>query len=644
MTAGRVSGGVLATSPAHVPQGPPQTRAQARVASRGEVPPPAPGRRRRRGPTHATQVRPRRVWPWLVLVPLALLVAGASWILMDLRTVRAELLQAAQHVAFLRADVVADDDAAAATDLAGLREHAAAAHEATQGPHWAFAERLPWVGTNVDAVQTAAAVIDDLADGPARTLLDALELAEPARLVPVEGRVDLAPFVAATPSVAQADAAVQEAAERLAAVDRDRLWDVVDNAFGEVLAQVNDLRAATSTAARVIRLLPPMLGAQGPRHYLLLVEDAAQVRASGGAPAAALLVRAEDGVVSVVDSRPGAELAAAASGVELSQAERDLFGDALAAGLRDVGATPDFPRTAELAREVWLQHVGGTVDGVLAVDGGALALVVGATGPVPLPPGPVADVAEGRLTAENAVGVLGTEAAVHLPDPVARDAFVAQTASSVLGAVVAGPHDPTALVTALADAARQGRLRLWSADPDEQALLAGTVTAGELRGRAGDAAVVGAYVNETAGTRMGWYLDTTVALEQVGCLPDGGRQVAVTVTLRNVAPADAGATLPPQVTGGGAVVPAGEVAADVLVYAPAGGVVESLTLDGEAVDAATQEHAGLAVARTPVRLAPGEQTDLTVTMTAGTAGEGPVLLRTTPLRLLQVGDPLPARC
>jgi Protein of unknown function (DUF4012) len=86
-------------------------------------------------------------------------------------------------------------------------------------------------------------------------------------------------MVKAAPKVVAANAEVQTAVRRLDSLDPAAL--------------------TTATAARAVRLLPPMLGANGPREYLLLVQNNAEQRATGGIPGSVALLRAVDGAVTV---------------------------------------------------------------------------------------------------------------------------------------------------------------------------------------------------------------------------------------------------------------------------------------------------------------------------------------------------------
>lgn len=556
-------------------------------------------------------------------------VGVAGWLAWDGLAARDELQQAAGLVAGLQDDVVAGDRAAATTAVAAIQEHADAALAHSHGPHWTAAGALPWVGEHVAAVQTVSEVIDGLADDVLPGLLDATELVDPATLAPRNGRVDLAPLREAGPLVVEADTALQAAVDRVAAVDTEPLRPEVAGPVVDLEAQLRDVAMTTATASRAVQLLPPMLGAEGERHYLLLVQNNAEPRATGGIPGVVVHLRAADGAVEVVEQRSGGSLGDLPAPVlPLNRSEQSLFGEDLAADMRDVTFTPDFPRTGEIAKAIWEQEVGGRIDGVLSVDPGALALVLGATGPLPLPPGPVADAAGGTLTAENAEQVLLNTVYLTLEDPAEQDAFFGSTAAGVFGALLGGQADAVGTVDALAEAARQDRLMVWSAQPAEQALLAGTVLSGELLGERGESPVIGVFLNDGSRAKIGYYLDFDVVAEPAECRDGGVVAVDVTVSLTNGAP-DPG-TLPSYVVGAGEVVPQGEVRTNVLLYAPRGGLIEDVVVRSDTPGVTSQIHETLLVVGRTTQLAPGETVHIDYRVLTG-GQPGDLVLRTTPI-------------
>jgi hypothetical protein len=581
----------------------------------------------------------------VVVVVVVLPLAWGSWLAFDAVRARAELSSTSSLVGTLQEAVLAGDRDEATATLHELQLHAERARDATRGVHWTAAAALPWIGPNVTAVQVVADVVDDLATAALPALMTATQVIDPATMAPVDGRVDVGALELAAPTIVAADVVVTEAVARLEAINGSELWSPVAVPLDQVRGEIAAVARTTATAARAVQLLPAMLGADEPRDYLLLVQGNAELRATGGIAGSVSLVRVEGGAVTIVETRSGASLGDLPAPVlPLTDAELALFGEDLAADLRDVTFTPDFPRTAEVARAIWAQNVGGEVDGVISVDPGALALLLDDTGPVRLPGGPVAEAVGGRITADNAVQVLLNTVYLTEPDPVAQDAVVAGSAAATLGALVSGQGESAAAVEALAEVARQGRLMVWSAHPDEQDLLADTVLGGRLRGDAGGSPVIGVFLNDGTGAKLGYYLDTAIAVEELECRPDGSRLVAVTVTLTNTVSADALATLPASVTGGGAVVPVGEVRTTVLLYAPTDGLVEGVeAADGEP-DVTSGVHDGLSVVGRTVQLAAGQSVTIEAQVTTGARFAGPLILRSTPVADGDTSVTAPSSC
>ncbi|QGQ20266.1 DUF4012 domain-containing protein [Cellulomonas sp. JZ18] len=590
----------------------------------GAPPVPTSSGRPRRGTRGARSRRPLRVALLVTLGVLLVVVALGAWFVRDALQARDALMAAADDVSRMQELVTAGDVAGAEAVVPGLQEHAAEARERTDGPLWSVARALPWAGPNVSAVQTVASVVDDLAQRALPPLVQATAVVDPAALAPVDGRLDVAPIAAIAPQVTAADGAVRGAVEQLAAIDSAELLEQIAAPVDELRDKVAAVAADTATASRAVQLLPAMLGAEGPRQYLVLVQNNAEPRATGGIAGAVLLLRVQDGAIEVVEQRTGGELAGLAQPVvELTPAEQDLFGPLLATDMRDVNFTPDFPRSARIAQRIWQQEVGAEVDGVLSVDPGTLALVLRATGPVALPTG-------GALTADDAAARLLNQVYLDIEDPRAQDAYFAATAAAVFAAVAGGQGDPAAAVDALAEAARQGRLMVWSAAEDEQALLEGTVLAGELRGSAADSPVVGVFLNDATQAKVGYYLDVAWEAEAVECRPDGSQLVQVRGTYRYAPPENVD-DLPEYVLGPARIVPPGQLRVNALVYVPENGHLESLRVNSEETPVHAQIHDELSVAALTWTFEPGQTRTLVVDLVTRSDQKGDVLIRSTPL-------------
>jgi hypothetical protein len=105
----------------------------------------------------------------------------------------------------------------------------------------------------------------------------------------------------------------------------------------------------------------------------------------------------------------------------------------------------------------------------------------------------------------------------------------------------------------------------------------------------------------------------------------------VSVTLTSTAPADAAASLPRYVTGGGVFgVAPGEVRTIVNVYAPPGAIYLGARSGGEAVSVHSDTDDGHAVAQVPVQLTPGQSTTVEFQFLGKQAGKAELGAKVTP--------------
>ncbi|RZS62171.1 DUF4012 domain-containing protein [Xylanimonas ulmi] len=579
-------------------------------------------------PARARRRRWRRAAS-IVLAALVLAVAAASLLVArDARDAQAALESAAARVPALQAAVAASGDHATLTaQLDGLARDTATARERTNGPLWSLGARLPVLGPNLDAVARVAAALDDVARDVAPVLADVRTAV--AATGHADGAVDVDALREIAPRVSAAHTTMDAVTTSLSTLDTTRLLARLAEPIETLRTRVLDMSGAVATADRATTLLPAMLGADGPRTYLVLALTNAELRTGGGIVGAVVELRAEAGRVEVVREIAGSDLPVFPTPVaELDPQTAQIFSDRPARFVQDLSMTPEFPTTAALAAQMWAQSQGEQVDGVLATDPVALARILAVTGPVdvPLPPSRAAalGVASLSVSADNAVQVLEHEVYTSL-------AFAPEEADAFFGALVtqAASHlesdaNGADLLAALAASASEHRVRVWSAHPSEQAELSGTVIAGTFLSSPAAADDVGVFFDDPVVGKMSWYLDTSITLVTSQCT-DRGRLDTIDVTLTSTAPPDA-ATLPSYVAGLWTnPVPPGTVRTVLRVAGPQGEPTPRFERDGQGFGMDTHPLAGRSMASGTITLAPGQSTTVRVTVTASPAagrGEG----------------------
>ena len=546
-------------------------------------------------------------------------IAAGAWLGVRGWQAREALNAAIPQVEQLQNQILAGDLVGAEVTMTELQKNTQRARSLTSDPVWDLASHVPWAGRNLAAVAVVASGVDDLADQVLPPVVASAGSIDLASLRPVDGRIDLAPLIAAQPLVTAASDAAGLVTLDLDAIQTDGLMDLIAGPVIDVQDRVRELALTLRTGERATKLLPPMLGADGPRTYLLLLQTNAELRATGGLPGAMSVITANDGVIDMVDQVAASGMPVYDEAVlDLAAEDEALYSDRLGRYMGSVNLTPDFPTTAALTVEMWRRHTGQELDGVLATDPVALSYLLGATGPI-------GDGMGGQLTAADAVDVLLSTAYTRFPDSPTQDAFFAGVASGVFDAVAAGAGQPSATVPALARAAGEHRLLVWSARPEERAELDGTVLSGEMpitavSGGAPAASTVGVFFNDSTGSKMDYYLDTDVELISSRC-ETGVLIHTVRVSMASTAPADAAVSLPQSVTGPGTHgVPKGSVGTSVVIIGTLDGLINKVVRDDHLVGLETHTQGDRPATAMTVELLPGESTIIEIEFTDPAAG------------------------
>jgi len=455
----------------------------------------------------------------VVAVVAVLLALVVGWLAFRAWQAVTALQDAQEIVADLGLDTASTG--ASAVDLARLHDATTAAAAAASDPVWRAAEVVPWAGDQLEAVRVVATSLDAVV-GDALPAVDDLRSLLDGGLRGADGRFDVAAVRSATGRVATAAATTADARAQVGALDPDALVGPLANPVREVQDVLVRADAALGPAGQVAGVLPAMLGGDGPRTYLVLALNTAELRAAGGIVGTVVAVQVDDGAVTMTDRRTTVDLPPLDEPVvPLTEEELGAWGNRLGRWVQNSVLTPDFPRTAELVAARWARDVGGTVDGVVATDTVAVGGLVAATGPLPDPDG-------GTLDGAGLVTALLREAYVRHPDAAGSDAYFGAVAGSLVEALGAGTGSAHALLDAGRTAVDERRVRVWSAHPDEQARLAATAAGGAFTSAA-FADQPGLFLDDATQGKIGAYLTTDVTFRDARCT---GPDPSVTAVLR----------------------------------------------------------------------------------------------------------------
>lgn len=571
-----------------------------------------------RRPKSGRQARRKILFRIGIAAGAVTLVAGACGAVLtqQVSAVQNNLQQVVHGVSELRAQLDGGKEDQAQSGLMAMKHDASAARDVTTGPLWKAATALPVLGRNFSAVTEVAVSADDLVSGAVEPLLREYNSIDWETLSPVDGQIDVVQLRKAAPGISAAGDAVRLSHARLSAIDLSVLMPRVADPIRSATEQLKSVGEVLGNASSAAKLLPAMLGADGPRNYLVLVQNNAETRATGGIPGALAVLKADNGRIALGEQSSASALGPFRPPIRVDPEQTALFTARLGTQMQNVNLTPDFPTAALTAKQMWEgRHEELVIDGVIALDPVVLGFLLKATGPVVLTDPEVLRFIEGTslpssLTQDNVVSTLLSDVYKDIEDPAAQDAYFSAVAGQVFKAFTDGTADSAELLKALTLSAQDHRLYLWSNRPDEQAIVATTALAGSVVGTDTGGASFGVYLNDGTGAKMDYYVSRTAQLLQT-CQIDGYSSYTVRMRVANNAPSDAATLLPEYVTGRGVYgVPPGHIRTNYVFYGPAQSFADTASVNRQPVAIGSGKHGQRPVGTVTLELAPGETAEL----------------------------------
>ncbi|MFJ5698455.1 DUF4012 domain-containing protein [Arthrobacter sp. NPDC093139] len=537
------------------------------------------------------------------------IVLGAVWLGYKASQIEQQLQAVARLMPQVKASLLENDAGTATRSVQEMARHTMQARSVANDPMWTLAGTLPWIGDNFKAVSEIATTADDVANRGAAPLVGSLQSFNWESLAPTGQGIDLSPLKAAAPKLASAADALKQSGNRLNAIDSGRLLPQSAEPLADARQQLASFSESLDYAADAARIAPSIMGADSQRNYLLLIQNNAESRATGGIPGALAVLTLDGGKMTL-----GRQVSAAAFGitsppVAVEREQAQIYSGRPGKFIQDVNLTPDFPTSASTAQAMWERRTGEHLDGVISVDPIALSYLLSVTGPVSLPDAqfPALDgKLPKQLTSKNVAKTLMSDVYAQILEPSGQDAYFAGVAKETFAALSSGGDDSKKLIKAISKGIDERRILLWSKVPREQSILSKYPLSGSVSGPSISPAQFGVYFNDGTGAKMDYHVKRTVQLIEK-CPANGYYETKVRIISTNTAPKDAATSLPEYVTGGGAFgVPAGSVQTNIVAYGPVQSNVENVFVSGKKTDFSAHQHQGRPVGVVTVRLAPGQ--------------------------------------
>jgi hypothetical protein len=550
---------------------------------------------------------------------LLLVVVGfACWLGVQAFEAKSSLEQA-RNSAQQAKDALLKGDTGDAVQRAGnARFHAQAARDAAHSLPWDIVAAVPWLGSPFKTGQQISDVVLGLAADVLQPSADVSAALSPDRLLE-GGRVDVQLLRKEEPELSKISADATRLDAAAGAISDPTYLSALRDARLQLQGETLEITRMLENTALAARLVPSMMGADGPRSYFMGFQTNAEARGTGGLLGAFGILRFDNGTGTVDNVAANDELHGAFAPTDLGPEFASQYGFSNpTTDSRNTNQSSHFPYAAQIWKSMWAQQSGMNVDGAIAIDPVALSYILGAVGSVTLADGEV-------ITKDNVVELTESTAYARFPTDIrARQKYLQDIANTVVRKMTGGIESPRKLLDALGKAVGERRIAVWSSSPNEQRLLEETPLAHVIPDDAAPYAEV--VINNLGGNKMDYYLKEEIEYAADGCAGDL-RKSTITVRLTNTAPEK---SLPDYVASSAGILselpielPNGIMVSSVRLLATTGATLVSALADGQRVTVFPGTERGHPSFEVQVAIPPGKSGELSFHLSEPTSPGAP---------------------
>lgn len=561
--------------------------------------------------------RHRFLWSGVAL--LVVIVAFGCWLGVTGLEAKSNLEQARSYAQQAKDALMQGNTGDASRFADSAQSHALVARDATHSVPWNTASVVPWLGSPFKTGQQISDVVLGLAADVLQPSADIGAALSPAQLL-AGGRVDVQALRRQEPALSNisADAARLDGDAKM--ISDPGYLSLLRDARSQLQAQIADIAGVLENTALAARVVPSMMGADGPRTYFLGFQTNAEARGTGGLLGGFGVLRFDGGRFMVEDLGKNTELSKPFTPIDLGPEFAQGYAWANATtDYRNSNLSPHFPYTARIWQSMWAQQTGMNVDGAIALDPVALSYILGAVGSVTLPDGE-------RITKDNVVELTESTAYARFPtDQNARKNYLQDIANQVVQKITGPVDSPRNLLDALGKAVSERRIAVWSSSPTDQEIVEQTPLAHVVPEDSAPYAQV--VINNLGGNKLDYYLKREIEYVADGCNSDT-RMSTVTVRLKNTVSQDA--QLPDYVAAKEGLianvpfdVPRGTMVTSVRLLATADAALVSVLANGERVPVSQGTERGHPNYEVQVLIPPGKSGELSFRLSEPTSRGAP---------------------
>ena len=401
-------------------------------------------------------------------------------------------------------------------------------------PFWSLAGKFPFLQSDLQAVNELLDILDTSCDEIIRPFIDQAK-AHPLSDLKAEGGfnvtlidsyLDFAEIIIPT---------VDEIAGRINTIE---FGPLSKSAVGDYTDKITSLVETYEHFKEYIPLVRAFCGDGEDRFYLMLAQNSAETRASGGFPGSVGTVRIQDGVLEIGDFMSVYDIIPMGQAYNsgITDQEIQLFGYMYAGQAHDSNFNPHFARVAEITAVSYEEGYYEEVDGVISLTPAVIQDILKFLGEsITLEDGSVLD-------GENATKVIQRDLYIIYQGQegyaVANNSYIdslfAETAKKAMSVLVDNfKLEKLPEYVKLFENGFQNRtIMLWLADPFEERLVEKVGASGNLN-KDKENPKAGIYFSICDPSKLGMFVEILPEMSEPTVLPDGSKEYSITVTFNN---------------------------------------------------------------------------------------------------------------
>lgn len=536
-----------------------------------EQPPPLPPPPQGKRPESKAKAR---LVSWRIVLPTTLLLlflALAADATLALLAIRDGMRSTARRLDQVEGQLGSGNLGEAASLVERSLEELGSVEAATRRPSLILASFIPEVQVEaeavdgaVDAATLAVRAAAAIVDGASALGLDSEGV--PQALY-AEGEVQLPAMAGAREQLNEAELALVDAVIRLEAL-QPRLSYVADP-VEQAHARINSVLTRVTDARTTMDLLPPLLGDDGDRRYLLAFQAPGEARGTGGLVGLVGVLKASEGQLELTRVAPATGLLGdVAKPVEAPPWFVESYSSQQAlVQFQQANVSPNFPVVSEVLLNMYKETTGTALDGVLAMDPIALSHLMKGMSPI--------ETTQPKMVIDenNVADTLLLSSYTELPEGNAQNVFLEEIVDEFWRRISEGDADLRAVAEGLGEGLRTEHIKLYSRDGREQNLIEDLDLDGNYTEGPNTQMVFNVnYLPNKIDYFLRRDLDTQVKLQS-----NGDAVVTTTVGLENDAPEGPASIL----LGSGEQLPVGTNQMTLNLLAPPGSTFGDVSVGGE---------------------------------------------------------------